>query len=384
MRRSLLRCALPLAACASLLAFASTASAAGPSFVDPTASVPSHVTLGALDYVGPFATLTAGANAIHIGDESNVQDSVRVDASRGNVDMGEMVILAHGAAVNGDAELGEHGVCPHAEAHCPSFVGFNSLVDGANIEKDAMVLHLARVAPGITVKSGKVVLSGKNVTTQAQADDPALGKVALVGAGERAFMHGVIEVNVAFATAYTTLKAADPTNVTGINYDPDTFFNPGTQLPSFHGVETRRPNNRNRVIGEVALHDTLSDFNEEVGSRVSLRADEGYPFHAGSIESMGNSVTWHALEHTHIDLGDEANYGSRSIVHGGPNAFHDTTITGADFSLGFGAVYFRSKAGKDVTIGRRTLIQNSDLPSGTTVRAHQIIVNSVDVGDVEW
>ena len=53
--------------------------------------------------------------------QTNVQDSVTLDASSGAVAPGEQVILAHGVAVQGHAEIGEHGVCPGGAAHCPSF-----------------------------------------------------------------------------------------------------------------------------------------------------------------------------------------------------------------------------------------------------------------------
>src|SRR4051812_8975684 len=146
--------------------------AAEPTFVDPTATIINldNVHFGHLVYVAPFALLKAGAGnrVIQIGDETNIQDSVTVDAKRGAVSLGEQVILAHGATVKGPASLGESGTCPEGASHCPSFVGFNAEVDGAIIEKNAMVLHLARVAPGVIIPSGRKVLPGKNVKSQAE------------------------------------------------------------------------------------------------------------------------------------------------------------------------------------------------------------------------
>jgi hypothetical protein len=117
--------------------------------------------------------------------------------------------------VRGPAKIGETGVCPTGQEVCPSFVGFNSEVDGAIIEKDAMVLHLARVARCVTIPSGRKVLSGKHVASQAEVDS----KTAPVTEGDRAFIVGVIEVNVAFVEQYTAL-AADAMKLNGINYDP--------------------------------------------------------------------------------------------------------------------------------------------------------------------
>jgi carbonic anhydrase/acetyltransferase-like protein (isoleucine patch superfamily) len=359
-------------------------SAAGPSFVDPTATRvnPANIHLGELDYVGPFAQLRAGTNAnraIHVGNETNIQDNVIVNASAATIRLGDQVILAHGATVNGPAEIGESGVCPDAAAHCPSFVGFNAEVSGAIIQKDAMVLHLARVAPGVTIPSGRKVLPGKNITSNAQV----AAKTAAMTAADRAFMHGVIEVNLCFASAYTAL-AADPTNLTGINYDPDCAFNPGMQLPTLHSVSTRNPAFRNRIIGDVHLENTLAQLNTAMGSSISLRADEGAPFELGSIAAMGNRTTFHALEHTHIHMGGNGRYGVQSLVHGGPVNLDNTTITGDNFRLKTYGVFFRSTAGNNVRVGCRSLVQNSNLADGTVIPDKRIIIDGLEVGRVEW
>jgi carbonic anhydrase/acetyltransferase-like protein (isoleucine patch superfamily) len=365
--------------------------AAGPSFIDSTAYLinPQEVHFGALVYVAPFALLKAGtdaAHAIRIGSETNIQDSVTVDASSGAVTLGEQVSLAHGAAVKGHAEIGETGVCPGKAAHCPSFVGFNALVDHGNVEKDAMVLHLARVGAGVTIPSGCKVLSGKNLTTQAQVGVPPACNppfTAPVTEADRAFMAGVIEVNVCFAEQYTALAAADPDNVRGINFDPDCPFNPGKQLPTIHGVPTRAPEFRNRIIGDVRTLDDLPTLNEVMGNKISLRADEGFPFEVGSILQMDDRTTFHALEHTHLQLGNNGRYGFHSLVHGGPADF-DPTQTGDDFILGKEAVFFRSKAGVHVTVGCRSLVQQSNLANDTTVPNFTVMISNEVVGTVEW
>jgi carbonic anhydrase/acetyltransferase-like protein (isoleucine patch superfamily) len=231
-----------------------TANGVSQSFVDPTVTIygAADIHLGDEVFVGPFARLlAAGATrSIHVGDESNIQDSVVVDATRGPVTLGEMAILAHGSAAKSGAEIGAHGTCPGGAAHCPSFVGFNSEVDGAVVDKDAMVLHLARVGPGVHVPSGRKVLSGKNIVRQADV----MAKTEPVTEADRAFMAGVVEVNVAFAHGYAQLQAESPSNVRGINYDPGgTSFNPVRDLPALGGVPTRDPASRSRIIGEVRL-----------------------------------------------------------------------------------------------------------------------------------
>ena len=285
-----------------------------------------------------------------------------------------MVILAHGASVAGHAELGEAGTCPDGAAHCPSFVSFNAVVDGGNVEKDAMVSAMSRVGPGVTIPSGRKTIPGRNVTSEAEV----MAETSEVTEADRVFMEGVIHVNVNFAEQYSILAAEDPSNVRGINLDPgNTDFNPVRDLPTLDGQPTRNPGFRNRIIGDVRLDDDLRDLRHDMGRRISLRADEGEPFEVGSIDRMGNGTVFHALEHSHLHLGDDGRYGANSIVHGGFNPFDNTTITGEDFRLGEGAVFFRSRAGDDVRVGARSVVQDSDLPDGTRIPADVIVVNSV-------
>lgn len=364
------------------VATAGAAATAGPTFVDPTATLVGRrsIHLGELVYVAPFARLVAGRpdRAIHVGDESDIQDSVVVESVRGTVRLGEQTILAHGATVRSRTEIGEEGNCPEGEDHCPSFVGFNSEVDGGIVERDAMVLHLARVGPGVRIPSGRKVLSGENVASQSEV----MTETAPLTEGDRAFMHGVIEVNVAFAKGYSQLQAEDPTNVLGINYDPGgTAFNPDRDLPTLAGRPTRDPSAPGRIIGDVRMADTARTARKVV--RSSLRADEGEPFVVGTIASIGVGTTFHALEHTHMELGAQGAYGPHSLVHGGP-ALDVTTRSGEHLRLGPSAVLFQSHVGNDVTIGARSLVQASELPDGTVVPPRTVIVGGVVVGTVDW
>lgn len=359
-------------------------------FVDPTATVTGadKVYLGDSVYVAPFAELRAGADpalAIHIGAESDVQDSAVVDATAGAVSMGKRVILAHGATVKGPASLGEEGICPGGAPVCPSFVSFNAEVDGAVIEKDAMVSGLARVAPGVRIPSGRKVLPGKNVATQAEA----LAETVPVTDADRLFMQGVIEVNVAFAAQYNVLAAEDSRNVKGINYDPgNTPFNPARNLPTLAGTATQNPKFRNRIIGDIIMHDSMDHLTMVMGSKISLRADEGEPFHVGSIAAMDDRTTFHALEHSHLDMGNLSRYGYHSVVHGGPTDFPvpagNSTVTGDNVAIGAWSVFFRSRAADGVTIGFKSLVQQSDLAPGTVVPDRTVMIDNAIFGAVEW
>lgn len=372
------------------------------SFIDPTATINNagNIKIGPHTYIAPFVELDPGSTmrngvGINIGEKSNLQDNVVVSGP--SVRLGDEVILAHGARVNGPATIGHHAV---EGAHNAAFVGFNSLVDRANMEADSMVLHLARVAPGITVREGRVVLSGKNVTTQKQADDPALGKVIPITEALRVFMEGVLHVNETFAREYTNLFYNSSTNVTGINYDPSDGgavpgFNPMRDLPILAGVATQDPNYRNRIIGAVVMADSRSTLNNNrvVGTRISLRADEGEPFHVGKIARMNDRTTFHALEHTGINLHEHVTYGMRSLVHGGSSAAtannpHAETIVGEESKIGNFAVVFRSTLGEKVSVGCGSLIDGSTLADGAVVPARTIVINkghaNPQIYPVEW
>ena len=366
------------------------------SFIDPTVRLGGSGArlLGNESYLGPFVEILTEGD-VYIGSKSNLQDNVRLGGN-GTIVLGDEVILAHGARVKGPARIGKLG---GTDAHKATFVGFNSQVDGASMESDSMVLHLARVAPGITIPHSMVVISGKNITTQAQANDPALGKVMPITEGLREFMHGVLHVNETFAREYARLALEDVSNLTGVNYDPGDggvlkgSFNPKRDLPSFAGKDTRDPNQRNRVIGRVTLADSLVRFSEIAGSAISLRADEGEPFSIGVIKMMQNHVTFHALEHTGIDVGQQVSFRLRGLVHGGESVAtkgnpHANTKIGDGTEVGELAVVFRSSVGNNVTIGCASLLDGATIAAGSTIPPRTVMVNTGSAGamtyPVEW
>jgi hypothetical protein len=271
-------------------------------------------------------------------------------------------------------------------------VGFNAVVDGAVVEKDAMVLHLARVAPGVRIPSGRTLRPGAFVRTQAEA----AAKTDPVTPADREFMRGVVEVNTELAAGYSALRAEDPSHVRGINYNPPTSFN-DRDLPILGGTPTRDPDFRNRIIGDVRTDDSKGALSAKMGDNVSLRADEGDRFTVGTVragggdggaaaggaaQGMASRHVQHALEHTELALGDDGRYGFHSLVHGGP-ADHNPTRTGAGFTLGEYAVFFRSRAGDHVTVHRLSLVQQADLPDGASVPACTVQLGAARSA-VEW
>jgi len=391
------------------------------SFLDPTATVTSaeNVRLGHQVYVGPFAELLATEEAgIHIGPESNVQDSVVVQAAvarddegeaalaaldldaDSGVETGERVILAHGSSVNGPARLGvevEGEPALPEELDSGVFVSFGAQVDGAVIERDSGLSALARVGPGVRLHSGFIVLPGKNVTTQAEADDPALGKVRPIVETDRVFNAGVVEVNIGLAREYSRLAGEDATAVHGINVDPaGNTFDQSRDKPSVESVlctgpKVTDPDYRNRIIGDACFEDTLADLEDKLGDSISIRADEGGPMGIGLIDRMNDHVVFHALENTDLRVGNNITYGERVIVHGGGRpAVNPTTGLAAPTFIGNGvvlgdeAVVFRSSIGNGVTVGDRSLVVGSELAIGQEIPARTIYANNEVFGTVEW
>jgi carbonic anhydrase/acetyltransferase-like protein (isoleucine patch superfamily) len=371
-------------------------------FLDPTATVRGarHITLGQQSYVGPFAELLATKRApITIGELSNVQDNVTVDARGGTgIEVGDRVILAHGSSVVGSASVGiEERDLPQAVVEAgvdvgegSVFLSFGARVDGATIERNSGVSALGRVAPGVTLPSGFLVLPGKDVTTDEEAGDPALGKVRYVNQGDFDFNEGVIDVNEALAREYTELSREDPTAVLGANVDPGgSEFNPDRDLPSFAGAEQAVPGHRNRIIGDVDLADRFGEYDRAAGERISLRADEGEPLVLGHIDELGDDVVFHALEDTDVHVGDGVRYGEGAIVHGGGRVVvegqpEEPTAVGDDVELGDGSVVFRSTIGDGARIGDRSAVVGTDLPAGTVVPPNTIVLNDEVFGAVEW
>ncbi|SDQ42648.1 hypothetical protein [Quadrisphaera sp. DSM 44207] len=399
------------------------------SFLDPTAQVEDaeHVSLAEEVYVGPFAQVRASEDApVSVGARSNIQDNALVQGSRHEADgddgadgadgaggaggeaapragdgegraapgvqIADRVIMAHGSEVIGPAQIGVEGGDIEADPDDDQevFLSFSSQVDGAVLEKNTGVSALARVGPGVRLRSGTLVLPGKDVTTQAEADDPALGEVRLITEADVAFNEAVIEVNLALAEEYSRLHRERPSSVRGINVDPGgSEFNEDRDLPVFAGEEVRLPDFRNRIIGEIDLADTVERFSCVSGDRISLRADEGEDFTVGHVHAMDDDVTFHALEGTDLTVGDGVSYGEGVVVHGGGRVVlqgqpEAPTAVGDDVVLEDGSVVFRSTVGDGATVGERSAVVGTDLAPGAVVPPRTVVLNGEVFGEVEW
>lgn len=277
-----------------------------------------------------------------------------------------------------DADAGPHGA---ASAHCTSFVGFSSVVEGAILKMDTMVKHLAYVGPGVRIPSGRKVNSGMRVDSQVEV----MTKTSPLVAGGRTFMDGVIEVNLTFASGYARMHDEDSGSDKGVNYDSGmTKFNPFGDLPELAGVKLRDTKFRNRIIGDVRMANTLAELDKVMGDHISIRADEGEPFKIGTIAAMGSGTIFHGLEGSHIDAHDGVVYGEGVIVHGGGTPWNDVTIIGKNARIGDQAVVFCSNLINDSHVGSRALLQDTKLPAGTVIPDNWVVVNGEFINRVQW
>lgn len=371
------------------------------SFIDPTATIinPTNITLGENVYVAPFAELNATNAPISIAADSNVQDQAIITASGTGVEVGERVIMAHMATIKGAAKIGLQGSTgpftdpvtntQFSNTIPETFLAFNCEVDGATIERNSVVNFLSRVGPGVTLPAGKVVLPGKNVTTNLEASSGTLGKVANLTQADVRLMEGVVAVNEALAKGYAELARADLSNVRGINYAPVTSFNSGG-LPQIGGSPTRDPNYRNRIIGNIVLQDSLANLNNKLANRISLRGDEGQPLNVGTIAGMANNVVFHALASTNLTLGNGIGYGPRVLVHGGRQVVNGVangpeTSVGDNVGLGPNSIIYSAVIGNNSAVGQKSAVFNSTVPPRTHIRSRTIYVDNGNlILPVEW
>ena len=353
------------------------------SFIDPTVNIDHarNVGVGSDTYLAPFVNIATGNHQVLVGNGTNLQDNVTVDARRGNVVIGNNDALAHGSTIIGPAKIG-------GSADLPTFVSFNSTIDRATLEPGSYVSAMAKVGQGVVLHTGMKVLTGTYVQTQAEADDPALGKVVKMSQADIDFVNGVLFVNHNLATGYADIYYKSPKLVLGIGDNPDTEFNPGTTIPTTHGSSKPYAAFKDRIIGKATLANSIAGLEQVLGLGDSIRADEGYSFNLGKIKKFHNRVTFHALEGSGITTGNNLSLGFHDVIHGGPDVPNtdpkDITVIGNNVSVGQMSVVFRSTVGNNVKIGKKCYIDKCNLADGTVVPNGTIMVKNVVVGKVQW
>lgn len=286
-------------------------------FIDPSVLIlrGNRVIIGKQSFIGPYAILNAGSGSIRIGAKSAILDNANVVANvKGSgVVVGDSTVVSFGATVRGSSEVGGLGA-----AAKPTYIGPNALIDGAVVQPGAFVSALARVGPGVTVPGTVKVLPGVNITTNAEASNPALGKVVPLSKADTTFVSTLLANHVSLAAGYTTLYQGnsatgasigttnkgifngDLATVEGTSPEPGPSsgvrFEPGTISPRFlhipgQLVQADFAQFPARVIGGVVFNDRPVNVVHRFGKRNSIRADQGQPITIDSIARTGRAVT---------------------------------------------------------------------------------------------
>ncbi len=174
---------------------------------------------------------------------------------------------------------------------------------------------------------------------------------------------------IAFAEAYIALfEQVARDGVEGIGPNPVTEFNSISVSPGigdgFSLAELVC------VTGDVQLGEAST-----VGKQSSICADEGTPILIGRRARIQGRVTFHALEHTSVQVGDNAQIGDGNVIHG-PVSIGDNFVTEDD------AVVFQATIENTVTVrSGATVAGDFVLREGTIVPAGAVVTsqNEADV-----
>ena len=194
-------------------------------FVDPSARIINGyaVIVGHASFIAPYSTLDAHGGIIKIGSGTAILDNASIVANpvhaktapAPQVRVGDAVMISYGARVLGPSVIGAYDA-----AAKPTGIGPGALIDGATIEPGAIVSALARVGPGVTLPTGYRVLPGKNVTSDAEASNPALGKVVKVTSADLTDLNKQLVANLTLAQGYNTLYQGQSNTGVSPGVDP--------------------------------------------------------------------------------------------------------------------------------------------------------------------
>ena len=391
----------PLRPNTPVLPYAAPASVA--SFIDPSAHIVhgDRIAIGRQVFVAPYSTLDAAAGFIKVGTGSTIQDNALIQANPDRqpglvgVAIGDNVAVGIGAVIRGNSVIGAYGA-----AAKPTSIGVNALIDGATIAPGAIVSTLARVGPGVTVPAGFRVLPGVNVTNNAEASNPALGKVVAVTPDDLTALNLTLSNNKALAAGYTSLYQGDKaTGASPGTSDPNVFNGnlaavlgvgqaPGAtpqspKFPSAHMglVQVLIPGYPARITGGAAFAARAKHIAAHVRRGNSIRADEGQPIIVGSIAQTGQAVTIHSPLGGQVLIGLNLSAGDGARILGGPGV---VTTLGDNVSVGSGAVVDRSLIGSNAVIGARAYVSQSTLAPGTVVPPGTLLIKNKVVGQIAW
>ncbi|MEM1506312.1 carbonate dehydratase [Domibacillus sp. 8LH] len=169
-------------------------------FISPFSSVIGDVTIRNHVYIAPNVSIRADEGTpFYIGSKTNLQDGVIlhgllnkqfiVGGKGYSIFIGNEVTVAHKALIHGPCFIGNN-----------VFVGFNSIVYNAIVEKGAFISYNAVVTNGVRIDQNKFVPPGAHIDTQEKADT-----LSVVPKDSKEFVAEVQRVNQEFPSSYHLL-----------------------------------------------------------------------------------------------------------------------------------------------------------------------------------
>ena len=380
-------------------------------FIDPTVQLESSssAVISFQSYIAPYATLNSRNGAIKIGDGSDILDSAQLVANPGHsqrvpeLSIGNNVSISYGAKILGRSTIG--GFSTTAQ---PAQVGARAIIDDAIVSPGAIVSPLARVGPGVTIPSGYRVLPGANVTTEAQASNPKLGKVVLVSSSDTSTLKQILSASENLAAGYTSLyqgnsatganTGSNPTiggisngylpGIEGASQSPGSSYISGTKkvgpqflTPQQYVIGSLLANFPARIVGPVIFEDQRAlELATHLGRANSIRADEGQPITIGSIAHTGPHVTINSPLGGSLTIGENFRAGTGAVILGGPSV---NAQIGNNVTVGPRSVLDRTSLGSGSTVGAGAYLMTSTFPANSVIPTGAIYINNKLMGYVQ-
>jgi carbonic anhydrase len=142
-----------------------------------------------------------------------------------------------------------------------------------------------------------------------------------------------------------------------VGYNPPTSVNPYPRFPSIHSSAFLSP--FTFVVGDVTIQK-----NTYVGPFVSIRADEGTPFHIGSNSNLQDGVILHGLKNIYFEK----------------NSQKYSIYIGNRVSCAHGAlVHGPCRVDDDVFIGFKAIVYNAIIGAGSFISSGAVVTNGVEL-----
>ncbi len=188
-------------------------------FIDPTVTIDNgnSVVISYQSYIAPYAKLDGSrGGAIKIGIGSAVLDNARLIANPSHAYKAPQLLVGNNVSIGPSALiLGPSVIGSYADSAAPTEIGARAVINDAIIQPGAIVSPLATVGPGVTVPTGYRVLPGVNVTNNAEASNPQLGKVVPVTLADVTALKQLLTDSQGLAAGYTRLYQGN--SATGVN-----------------------------------------------------------------------------------------------------------------------------------------------------------------------